>query len=124
METIYKPKIKTDLTVRRDGVVRISSNLARKLKAKAGDVLELVRDGVEVMLTVGEHNEGVVSGKLLKASQYGETLQFNSTNFAKSIINETDTIGKYRTGDVVTINNRIYVPIITRKNYANQTDNP
>ena len=119
----YMPKVRTDLTVKRDGTIRISPALVKKLRAKVGDALELVHIGVEVMLTVFNKSDGApLCGTLRRTAKTGDTLQLNSCGFADAVLEDSEIIGKYRSGEPTVINDRILVPIITRRNYANQAN--
>lgn len=125
IKKIYTPKVRTDLTVKRDGTIRLSPALTRKLNASVGDAVELVCIGVEVMLTVRkEQDDAPIIGKLIRTAKVGDTLQFCSRDFADAILQDSEIIGKYRSGEPTVINDRILIPIITRRNYANQADTP
>lgn len=120
---LYTPKVRTELFVRNSGLIRLSPSLVSRLGVKSGDAIELMQFGVELMLTgLKQGIEQPLQGTLVRVTSLGNTLQLYSRDLANLILANGDMVGKYRCGDAIKINKRIFVPIITRKNYANQTN--
>lgn len=123
--TLSPMKVRVDITLMKDGRIRIHNRLAKRFDICEGDAIEVMQYGVETVMRVMKNpDKELYGGTLYRASKKGLVLQWRDIALTRKLMKDGERCCQFRCGDPIDYNGIQLIPIITRKNYynGNKTD--
>lgn len=125
MESVCPNNIKVDVRIERGKPIALSAKVTGILDLKAGDSIDVVMDSRhgEYYLIVSGRNNPSLKGicRSSNTGNKGNNLRVHWKELVDAMLDNLKTEkGYYRVGEAEMINNQLHLPIITRKNYAEE----
>lgn len=108
---------KPDITFNRNGIIQITSRLARALSLCPGDAINItISKGEYLLHSIKKNGTGRLEAQCYQTKKGNNHYCANSVKLCRAILNMTGTTKtrvSFMTGTPITINSTTYIPIIT-----------